>query len=147
MILDDTVEFADAVAANGTDASAIVGDYHDLTHGSGTPATQDIAAGERQFIVFQVTTAYSGGTSIELQFRSSTATALTGGTTTNHVTTGAIAVASMPAGTMRAYALPLGTYQRYIGVWKVTVGAVAAGAINAFIAKDVPKNIIYPNAI
>lgn len=143
MILDDTLEFADAVAANGTDASAIVGDYQDL----GTPATRDIAAGEPMWFVVQVTTAYSGGTSAEFQFRSSTATALTGGTTTTHITTGAIAVASLPAGTMLAYRLPLGTYQRYIGAWKVTVGAVAAGAINAFITKDLPKNVLYANAI
>ncbi len=143
MIIDDTLEFADAVAATGTDASAIVGDYHDL----GLPATRDLAAGEPCWFVVQVTTAYSGGTSAEFQFRSSTATALTGGMTTTHITTGAIAVASLTAGTTLAYRLPLGTYQRYIGAWKVTVGAVSAGAINAFITTNVPKNVIYANAV
>lgn len=144
MIIDDTLEFADAVAAIGTDASAIVGDYHDL---GASPTTRDLAAGEDCWFVVQVTTAYSGGTSAEFQFRSSTATALTDGTTTTHITTGAIAVASLTAGTTLAYRLPLGTYQRYIGGWKVTVGAVAAGAVNMFIAKNVPKNVLYPNAV
>lgn len=145
MILDDTLEFADAVAANGTDASAIVGDYHDL---GASPTTRDLAAGEDCWFVVQVVTAYaSAGTSVEFQFRSSTATALTGGTTTTHITTGAISTASgIASGTTYAYRLPLGTYQRYIGAWKVTVGAVASGTINAFITKNVPKNAIYPNA-
>jgi hypothetical protein len=144
MILDDTLEFADAVAANGTGVSQIIGDYHDQ---GATPTTRDLGPGEPCWFVVEVTTAYSGGTSAEFQFRSSTATALTGGTTTTHITTGAIAVASLPAGTMLAYRLPIGTYQRYIGAWLVTVGAVAAGAVNVFLTHDVPKNVIYPNAV
>lgn len=143
MIIDDTLEFADALAANGSGVSQIIGDYHDL----GLPATRDLAAGEPTWFVVQITTAPSGGTSCEFQFRSSTETALTGGTTTTHITTGAIAVASLPVGTMLAYRLPLGTYQRRIGAWLVTVGAVTAQAVNVFLAKDLPKNVLYANAI
>lgn len=143
MILDDTLEFADALQAVGTGVSQIIGDYHDL----GLPATRDLGIGEPTWFVVQVTTAYSGGTSAAFEFRSSTATALTGGTTTSHIQTGAIAVASLTAGTTLAYRLPLGTYQRYIGAWLVTVGAVAAGNVNVFLTKDLPKNVIYANAI
>lgn len=135
MIIDDRLEFCDAVAATGTDASAIVGDVVDTGN-----FTKDLGAGEPLYLVIQVTTAYSGGTSVEFQLRTSTLAALTGGTTTTLVSTSAIAVATAAAGYTLIYALPTGpTYQQYLGMWKVTVGAVSAGAINAFLTTDPSK--------
>lgn len=142
MILDERLEFCDATAAFGTGVSQIVGDVID----SGN-FTKDLGAGEPIYLVIQVSTAYSGGTSAEFQFRSSTLAALTGGTTTTHYSTGAIAVANLTAGYTIAIALPQDTYQRYAGMWLVTVGAVAAGAINAFLTKDVSKWRAYNDSI
>jgi hypothetical protein len=144
MILDDRLEFTDAVAASGTDASAILGDVVDL---GGT--TQDIGNGEPMYLVIQVDTAYSSaGTSVEFQLRSSTLAALTGGTTTTHLSSGALATGSgIAAGTTYVYPLPMATYQRYLGLWKVTVGAVAAGKVNAFLTHDVAKWVAAPDAL
>lgn len=136
MILDDRLEFCDDVAASGTDASAILGDVVDL---GGT--TQDIGNGEPLYLVIQVSTAYAAaGTSVTFQLRSSTLAALTGGTTTTHLQSDALDTSSViAAGTTRIYALPAATYQRYLGLWKVTVGAVASGKVNAFLTHDVAK--------
>lgn len=144
MILDDRLEFTDAVAASGTDASAILGDVVDL---GGT--TQDIGNGEPMYLVIQVDTAYTAaGTSVEFQLRSSTLAALTGGTTTTHLSSGALSTSSIiPAGTTYVYPLPMATYQRYLGLWKVTVGAVAAGKVNAFLTHDVAKWVATPDAL
>jgi hypothetical protein len=127
MILDERSEFCTATNALGTDASAIVGDVMDVGN-----FTKDLGTGEPL---------YSGGTSAEFQLRTSTAAALTGGTTVILASSAAIAVANLTAGTTLIYALPssYGLYQRYLGIWKVTVGAVAAGAINSFLTKDASK--------
>lgn len=139
MILDERGEFADAVNALGTDASAIVGDVVDM----GNFTKDHGASGEPLYWVVQVTTTYSGGTSAEFQLRTSTLAALTGGTTTTLVSTGAIAVATLVAGYTLVYALPSNTYQQFLGTWKVTVGAVAAGAINSFLTKDAARYFNY----
>ena len=144
MILDDRLEFVDAVAANGTDKSEILGDVVPL---GGT--TQDIGNGEPLYLVIQVDTAYTAaGTSVEFQLRSSTLDALTGGTTTTHLSTGALDTsAGIAAGTAYIFPLPSATYQKYLGLWKVTVGAVAAGKVNAFLTHDVAKWQALPDAL
>lgn len=141
MILDDRLEFCDATTATGTGVSNIIGDVVDTGN-----FTKNLGSGEPIYLVVQVSTAYSGGTSAEFQFRSSTLAALTGGTTTTHYTTGAVAVGSLTAGTTYVVPLPGGTYQRYIGMWLVTVGAVAAGAVNAFLTKDAAQWQAYADA-
>lgn len=144
MILDDFLEFADAVAASGTGVSQIIGDVAR----TGT-LTKDLGNGEPFYFVVQVDTAYaSAGTSIEFQLRSSTLAALTGGTTTTHITTGAQSTASgIAAGTVYVFPLPYGVYQDFIGLWIVTVGAVASGKVNAFITRDVNKWQAYDDAV
>lgn len=135
MILDERAEFCDATTATGTDASAIVGDVMD----TGNFTKDHGASGEPIYLVIQVTTAYSGGTSVAFELRTSTLAALTGGTTTTLLSTSAIAVGTAVAGYTLVYALPSNTYQQYLGMWKVTVGAVAAGAINAFLTKNAAR--------
>jgi hypothetical protein len=144
MYIDDRLEFCDATAAAGTGVSQIIGDVVNLV---GT--TQDIGNGDQMYLVIQVTTAYaSAGTSIEFQLRSSTLEALTGGTTTTHLSSGALATGSgIAAGTTYIYALPWATYQKFMGLWMVTDGAVASGAINAFLTHDPSKWVATPDGI
>lgn len=147
MIIDKRLQFASNVDANGTGVAVVFGDIAD-TNDLGTSG-QDLGGGEPIYLVLRVTTAYSaGGTSVQLDFRSSTATALTGGTTATHLTTGAVSTASgIAAGTQWIWPLPSGVYQRYIGMYVTTVGAVAAGKVDAFLTKDPSRWRSYNDAI
>lgn len=146
MFVDDKLEFCDNTAANGTGVSLLVGDVADRLN---IPA--DLGTGQPMYLVIQVSTAYTAsGTSIEFQFRSSTLVALTGGTTVTHLTTGAVStVAILPVGTRWIFPLPGGTssYQQYLGIWMVTVGAVAGGSIDAFLTCDASAWRAYDDAV
>ena len=114
--------------------SQIVGDVIDRKATGST--LLDLGSGEPVYLVIQVTTAYSGGTSAQFQL-SSDSTADLATARINHLNTGAVAVASLTAGTTFSYALPMEvTYKRYVGIWLTTVGAVATGAINAFLTQQ-----------
>lgn len=144
MILDERAEFCDATEAIGTGASKLVGDVIDRQATSNTLI--DFGAGQEVFFVLQVTTAYSGGTSAQFQLASdSTANLAT--SRTNHIDTGAITVGTLTAGYTKVYRLPVSkTYERYLGVWLTTVGAVAAGNINAFLTTDASAWAHYADA-
>ena len=142
MLVDDRLEFCTATAATGTDASAIVGDVVDTQVGTLNTLT-NLGTEDTLYWVIQVTTSYSGGTSVNFELASdSTANLATSRTT--HIQTGAIAVNSLTApgtngngGFQRVYRLPpQKNYERYIGTWKTTVGAVSTGAINSFLTRD-----------
>lgn len=144
MFLDERTEFCDATAAFGTGVSQIVGDVIDT---GATNTLKDLGNGQPVYLVLQVTTAYSGGTSAQFQLATdSTANLAT--SRTNHIDTTAIAVATLTAGYTRIFPLPWdATYERFMGIWLTTVGAVAAGAINAFLTTDPAKWRAYADAV
>lgn len=148
MILDEKAEFCDATSLNtGAAASYLIGDVMDL--GS---TSRDIGTGEDLYVVIQVdTTATSGGSATGAFHLASDAQAAIAvdGSATYHLSTAAIAVASLTAGTtVLAARLPSGTYERYLGILQTTaVAAFTAGKVNAFLTKDIAKHTIYPDAI
>lgn len=139
MILDERLEFCDAVALNtGAAGSYLLGDVIDLQLAAGG----DIGAGEPLYLIIQVdTTATSGGSATANFTLASDAQAAiaTDGSATVHSTTGAIAVATLTAGRTYCFALPSqgNVYERYLGILQTTaVAAFTAGKINAFITLD-----------
>lgn len=142
MILDERLEFGDALALNtGGAASYLIGDVVDLE------VARDIGlAGHTLYFVATVdTTATSGGAATLVLRLSSDAQAAiaTDGTATDHLTSRTFAVASLTAGTViMARNLPAEdpAYERYLGVLQTTaVAAFTAGKINAFLTANYAK--------
>jgi hypothetical protein len=148
MILDELAEFCDATAANGTDVSVIIGDVMSTLVGTDN-TLRDLGNGQPVYFVIQVTTAYTAaGTSVQWQLATdSTADLAT--SRTNHVDSGAIStVAGIAAGTTYIWTLPVeATYEDFMGVWLTTVGAVAGGAINAFLTMDPSRWTAYATRV
>lgn len=148
MILDELLEFSDAGAlATGTGRS-LHGDVIDL---GATP--QDFGVGETLYLVIQVTTAVAGTSStVSFELVSDAAAGIaTNGTATEHLVTELIPEATLVAGYQRAWPIPPGTadnnYERYLGlITNVGTAVLSAGAINAFITKDVALWKSYPDA-
>lgn len=118
-ITGNTVTFQ---STNGTDTSVLSTNTVDLS------IARDIGEGGDIYGRFEVGTAASGGTSVEMQVIATDAANLTGNVTVIG-TTGAIAVASLTAGARFACALNprlASKGQRYLGLRYVTVGAVTA---------------------
>jgi hypothetical protein len=140
MILDERLEFCDAVALNtGAAGSYLLGDVIDLQLAAGG----DIGAGEPLYLIITVdTTATSDGSATaEFKLASDAQAAIaTDGSATVHASTGPIPVANLTAG-RRAFVIPLPSeglaYERYLGILQTTaVAAFTAGKINAFITLD-----------
>jgi len=138
MILDERTEFCDAEAldTSGTDTD-LVGDVIDSS------VARDLGNGQTVYWVIQVTTSVDSsadGASVEFVLASDAAAAIaTDGSATEHISTGAIAEATLAAGYQLVLALPLegAAYERYLGVLTKTTGeAVTAGAINSFLTLD-----------
>lgn len=151
MILDNFTEFCDATALNtGAAASYLLGDQVDL----GT-VVRDIGAGEQLYFVVQVATAITAGVGGTLQFHlaSDAAAAMTPATASKHVSSAVFdSAAGIAAGTvLMAVPVPMAAntpYERYLGVVQTTgTAAVTAGAIDAFLTKDVGKFTAYADAI
>lgn len=149
MILDEYGEFCDATALNtGGAASYLVGDVIDLGAVTGG---RDIGTGEDVYVIIQVdTTATSGGSATGQFHLASDAQAAIAvdGTATYHLSTAAIAVATLVAGyEILCARLPSGSYERYLGILQTTaVAAFTAGKINAFLTKTPNKYRSYPDA-
>ena len=143
MILDERNEFCDATALNtGVAASYLIGDVIDLG------LSRDIGTGEDLYLVITVaTTATSGGAATGQFHLASDAQAAIAvdGTASYHFSSAAIAVATLVAGyTIAAVRLPSGTYERYLGILQTTgTAAFTAGAVNAFLTKDISKWTAY----
>lgn len=141
MILDDRLEFCDAVSLNTGGAGTYnLGDIIDLS------VARDIGVGQDLFLVVSCDTTATSGGAATAQFQlvsDGTDTIATNGTQTIHATSRAIPVASITAGaTLFVVALPLegAVYERYLAVQQVTaVAAFTAGKINAFLTTDVSK--------
>lgn len=146
MILDELLEFCDATSAILNVGNAIIGDVVDL---GAAPTLKGIGNGEPLYLVIQVDTTFVGATSTTTFELSSDSTADLATSRTVHVSTGAIAVATLVAGYTLAIALPIGaTYERYLGLWETVATAnVTAGKINAFLTHDVARWVALPNAV
>ena len=108
----------------GTDTSVLSTNTVDLL------ATRDIGEGEDIYARVEVTTAASGGTSVEVQVVTADNAALSTNLTVIG-STGAIPVASLTAGARLAAKVNprlASKGQRYLGLLYVLVGAVSAGA-------------------
>lgn len=143
MILDERNEFADANTAGvqGATGTELLGDVIDLGL-----AGRDIGNGEPLYLVIQVTTEIDSamdGASVNFQLASDGQAAIdTGGGATVHAETGAIAEASLVEGAQFVVPVPSegNTYEEFLGVLVVRSGeAVTAGAVNAFLTRDVAK--------
>jgi hypothetical protein len=146
MILDNTLEFADAVSVAASAGTANIGDIIDLT------TARDMGNGEPMYLVITVDTEIiTGGSAGTIAFQlvsDSTDTIATNGTQTVHyksrdfVTDDASANdAALSAGAVPVIvALPMEgqAYERYLAVQAVTgTTTTTAGKINAFLTHDV----------
>lgn len=148
MILDNTLEFADAVSVAAAAGTANIGDVIDLS------VARDVGNGEPLYLVITVDTEIiTGGTAGTIQFllvSDGTDTIATNGTATTHyasrlfVTDDAAANdAALSAGAVPVVvALPMEgqAYERYLAVQAViATTTVTAGKINAFLTRDVAR--------
>jgi len=140
MIMDETLEFADAVAldTSGTDTD-LIGDVIDLG------VARDIANGQPLYLVVQIDTAVTSGGSATVQFSlasDAVAAIATDGNQTIHYLSDAFPVASLTQGFSIVVPLPMGGavstgYERYLGFQTVTgTAALTAGKVNAFLTID-----------
>jgi hypothetical protein len=148
MILDNTLEFADAVSVAAAAGTANIGDVIDLS------VARDVGNGEPLYLVITVDTEIiTGGSAGTIQFllvSDGTDTIATNGTATTHyasrlfVTDDAAANdAALSAGAVPVVvALPMEgqAYERYLAVQAViATTTVTAGKINAFLTRDVAR--------
>lgn len=151
MIMDERLEFADAVSVVGSAGTALIGDVIDLG-----PAGRDIGNGEEMFLAItvdtEIATASAAGTIAFSLVSDAQAAIAVDGSATVHFSTGAITTgatttqARLAAGkTLVMAALPSGNYERYLGIL-ATVGTTATttGKINAFLTKDKAGWKAYP---
>ena len=150
MIMDERLEFCDAVALNtGGAGSYLLGDVVDL--GAASPG--DIGNGQPVYWVTTVdTTATSGGSATGAFALASDAQAAIAvdGSATVHATIAAQAVATLTAGRKFVVPVPLEgpVYERYLGVIQTTgTAAFTAGKINSFITLDPSGWKAYPDAV
>ena len=152
MILDSLLEFADATSVAAAAGTALIGNVIDLEE------ARDIGSGEPIYLVIQCDTAIiTGGSAgtVKFQLASDAAAAIaTDGSATVHYDTGTIATGAAGAGrtavggTIAVITLPMegAVYERYLGILCVTATTTTtAGAVNAFLTKDVSKWTAYPD--
>lgn len=141
MILDDRLEFADALALNtGAAGTYNLGDVIDTKSTTIDPNTTKDLEGSELYLVVRIGTAATSGGSATLQVRLVSDDTATPSTTTAtvHATSAAIAVASLTAGaTVMVTRLPAGSYERYVGIQQITgTAAFTAGTLDAFLVSD-----------
>lgn len=147
MILDERLEFADAVSVAAAAGTALIGDVIDLG-----ATTQDIGLGEELWLIIQTTTEIiTGGAAGTIQFKLASdaqAAIATDGSATDHLLSKSLVSDDAAAnsselnagGVILAARLPSGTYERYLGILCVIgTTTVTAGAINAFLTKNYAK--------
>lgn len=156
MIMDERLEFADAVSVAAAAGTALIGDVID----TGSVA-RDIGSGQQLFLVITVDTEIiTGGAAGTVKFQlvsDAQAAIATDGTASVHwdsgtfVTDDAAANDSLlNAGAILAVvAIPMTgrVYERYLGILCITATTTTtAGKINAFLTLDPPRNVtvIYP---
>ncbi len=149
MWLDERAEFCDATSTSGAAGStALVGDVMDLT------SNRDIGQGHPMYLVIQVTTAASGGTSAQFVLASDSQAAISvDGSQTVHYRSDVFTTAQLTAGFTFVTALPMGDtaqgedtagYERYLGILVTDVGTNTM-SINAFLTPDPYGWTSYPD--
>ncbi len=157
MILDDRLEFADAVSVAAAAGTALIGDVIDL----GIPA-RDIGNGQDLFFMVTVdteiiTAAAAGTIQFALVSDAQAAIAVDGSATVHYLSkayvTG-VAASNDPqlnvGGVPVMIALPLqgAVYERYLGVLAITATTTTtAGKINAFLTADKFGWKAYPKGV
>lgn len=122
MIVDERTEFADGVAVSGAAATRNVGDVIPLGN------VRDIGAGQTAYVYVLVDAAPTGATTVEFSIVSDAVNPpATDGSATQHITTGAVPIADLPAGKRFVFALPVegNEYEDYLGLQVTNVGATA----------------------
>lgn len=157
MLLDELNEFADAASVAAAAGTALIGDVIDLGVNH-----RDIGEGQNVYFVITVATEIiTGGSAGTISFALASdaqAAIATDGSATIHFQTGTFVTddaaansAELNAGGMIcAVALPLegAVYERYLGVLcTIATTTVTAGAINAFLTKDVSKYKPFVDAV
>lgn len=134
MILDELTEFADNLDISATAGTALLGDIIDLTIG------RDIGQGQPVYLVIQVTVAFVGATAtVDFRLRSDSIEAINATTSTAHLSTGPIPIATLVIGYRAVIPIPPqgDAYERYLGLQAVTATATTtAGSINAFLTTE-----------
>lgn len=155
MIMDERLEFADAVSVAAAAGTALIGDVIPL--GS---VHRDMGQGQPIYFVITVDTEIiTGGSAGTIEFRlvsDAQAAIATDGTATVHYASGTLVTddsaandAKLNAGSVVvAIPLPLegNVYEAFLGVLCVTATTTTtAGKINAFLTLDPPRSgVIYP---
>ena len=142
MILDKLNEFADATALNtGAAGGYLIGNQIDLGLND-----RDVGNGEPLYLVIQVDTAITAGASgtVAFSLASDATSVIDPAASTKHLTTPVFTVgAGIAAGTvLYAGAIPSegNAYEQFLGIVQTTgVAAVTAGAVSAFLVRDVAK--------
>jgi hypothetical protein len=154
MLMDERNEFADALALNtGAAGSYLIGDVIDLDPATTAPNTTVDLAGSELFLVIQVDTLPTSGTSAATAAFSlasdAQAAIAVDGSQTEHFRTRAYTIAQMAAGTILACVkLPHGNYERYMGVVQTTAAeAFTGGKVNAFLTADPAKFKAYADNV
>lgn len=152
MIMDERLEFADAVSVAAAAGTALIGDVIDLE------VARDIGNGEPLYLVITVDTSIiTGGSAGTVQFvlaSDAQAAIATDGTATVHwasklFVTDDDALNDLDAGYAIAVAIPMEgpVYERYLGILAITgTTTTTAGKINAFLTHDVAKWKAYADA-
>lgn len=132
MILDHQLIFSDKQAVT---ASAI--STNQVDRGENSPALTNMApALSGLWLVIKTGTAFTGLTSLEARLVSDSVSTLNA-TPTVHTSTGAIALANLPANKIVAILpVPIGEYERFLGVSYVVSGTGTAGTVSAFLTRD-----------
>lgn len=148
-ILDERLEFADAVSVAAAAGTALIGDVIDLSS-----VGRDFGQGEPVYLVITVDTEIiTGGAAgtIKFQLASDAQAAIaTDGSATVHLDTGNFVTDDSAANSTQLNAgevlyagiLPLqgAVYERYLGILCVTgTTTTTAGKINAFLTLDPPR--------
>lgn len=155
MILDERLEFADAVSVAAAAGTALIGDVIDLG-----AANLDVGIGEEIWLIVQtdteIITGGAAGTLVIKLASDAQAAIATDGSATDHIisktfTTDDAAANSAElnaGGVLIAQRLPAGTYERYLGILAVTgTTTTTAGKINAFLTKNYAKWTAYADAV
>jgi hypothetical protein len=140
-ILDTQLRFSSNQAVSGTGATVISTDHYD------TGAAASIGEGEDLELQVDVgTTAFSGGTSVQVALQHAANAAFDSNLVTIPLTPAIpVAGATARANLFRGR-LPFGL-QRFIRLAYITAGAVTAGSANAFIAKDIEAGRPAPTTV
>lgn len=155
MIMDERLEFADAVSVAAAAGTALIGDV--INTGA---VHRDMGQGEQVWLVITVDTEIiTGGTAGTVKFQlvsDAQAAIATDGSATVHLDTGTFVTddaaansAQLNAGAI-LFAAPLpaegAVYEQYLGILCITATTTTtAGKINAFLTLDPPRTgVIYP---